>query len=1055
MTRHLKGLLLITALACAACASGPPTQSGRALHQATLHQAAHVLPEHPMVFSVYPDRYDSQRAHLEKLLGTQLPLSSQAPWLAQILFGTLGQAPEAPLPPLEGLTPHSPVLLGLFSTGAADSSDLIGYGAVPDLTQAPRFLHARAVLPSQDPQKTLRSFQVWTQTQELDEPSPQGQGLLWEQERMLLLATPRDGALLLDLAINVRDPEEAREHLKQAAALTPAARAPSPAWVHFLEADGAASVYMDMDHLAQLYTTSGMLEAAAALEFATPETRRSLYLYAGALVMGGARVVNDLDRNASDVTLSISGAPDAARLRSTRTLTPAARLAQEQSQQQAGRTWQARAQSPVLELRLQQSLRALIASRGLPSWLPTPSLSALQDTFGEGGSFLLLYASQNEPLMQLISLAPDPAYLPDSASLVIEDLSLNPARGLYLSGAVAMDYPAELPEGVKLVAEAIKAQLEDNIQGIPLHLDFQPGDQHTRVQLGILKPAQEILDLDTARPQADSDLWLSVDVQKLLAPMALMLGPDVQAFQNLGRLTLEDHSGQGSHGASWQLASAQPAQPVLAPKPVLIPSSVAAAPQEPTPGHTCLMSLSSEMASALRVWPQVEPQQLERFHTAVREVLQEELACARADTSTAALANDIEDHWLLMVAKTYQAHWMEPQALQAAQQACAHKQPEACQMARALATPWPQGSLQLAQAALPPSIQPDTQAPRLGLTPEHLYLGQEDLGEPTKASLAGKLPPGEEPYLKQDISQRFAKLDELAEARVQIDQRSTWRQLLALTRALRQEKHRPMLRVHDPKLDGARHLTVLLASDQVATPPPEEIAPELWVDWGDKQLSLRYLQQELGPFALGPEGQLDALAVARAVAPLKDSAGDQWVIHLYSDADPSWGALAQLISALHVPANASPEDLEQLQSQISDPGVPSQQRTFLLLDSREPEASRLQQRPPVQFSTSDQVTVGPALRKEQIQAVLRQHQREIRHCYEKELATNPKLIAKITPRFTIGPQGRVTQVELGQVKQEHAQLARCLKQRILQMQFPKPLGGGVVQINYPFVFHPE
>jgi hypothetical protein len=166
--------------------------------------------------------------------------------------------------------------------------------------------------------------------------------------------------------------------------------------------------------------------------------------------------------------------------------------------------------------------------------------------------------------------------------------------------------------------------------------------------------------------------------------------------------------------------------------------------------------------------------------------------------------------------------------------------------------------------------------------------------------------------------------------------------------------------------------------------------------------------------------------------------------------------MSRLLSALQVPAGATFQDEAQLARLISQGDLgdrPTQQRTFILLGSREPEASRAQSRPPVQFT--DQVIGGPALSKEEIQRVIRANQLKIRYCYERELAKTPKLIAKVTPKFSINEDGAVSGVNMGSAQQQHPALAQCVKKHIEGMKFPKPRGGALIQVSYPFVFHPE
>lgn len=93
-----------------------------------------------------------------------------------------------------------------------------------------------------------------------------------------------------------------------------------------------------------------------------------------------------------------------------------------------------------------------------------------------------------------------------------------------------------------------------------------------------------------------------------------------------------------------------------------------------------------------------------------------------------------------------------------------------------------------------------------------------------------------------------------------------------------------------------------------------------------------------------------------------------------------------------------------------------------------------------------------ALDREIIQRVVRQHRREIRHCYEQQLQRNPDLEGRITIQWTIAPSGDVVAASVQETTMNNSQVERCMAQRIQRWSFPEPEGGGVVRVNYPFNF---
>ena len=58
-------------------------------------------------------------------------------------------------------------------------------------------------------------------------------------------------------------------------------------------------------------------------------------------------------------------------------------------------------------------------------------------------------------------------------------------------------------------------------------------------------------------------------------------------------------------------------------------------------------------------------------------------------------------------------------------------------------------------------------------------------------------------------------------------------------------------------------------------------------------------------------------------------------------------------------------------------------------------------------------------------------------------------------QFTIGPTGTVDESALADTTMNNAQVSDCIVEAIRTWKFPPPEGGGVVVVNYPFVFQPS
>jgi len=94
--------------------------------------------------------------------------------------------------------------------------------------------------------------------------------------------------------------------------------------------------------------------------------------------------------------------------------------------------------------------------------------------------------------------------------------------------------------------------------------------------------------------------------------------------------------------------------------------------------------------------------------------------------------------------------------------------------------------------------------------------------------------------------------------------------------------------------------------------------------------------------------------------------------------------------------------------------------------------------------------VTGSLDKEIIQRIIRHHIMQVRHCYERQLAKDPNLEGRLKIKFTITKDGRVSTVMVQEALE--TSVDSCVAQVFRRMTFPKPQGGGIVIVSYPFVF---
>jgi TonB family protein len=103
------------------------------------------------------------------------------------------------------------------------------------------------------------------------------------------------------------------------------------------------------------------------------------------------------------------------------------------------------------------------------------------------------------------------------------------------------------------------------------------------------------------------------------------------------------------------------------------------------------------------------------------------------------------------------------------------------------------------------------------------------------------------------------------------------------------------------------------------------------------------------------------------------------------------------------------------------------------------------------ITSSDPIVMG-SLDKELIRKVIHANRGQIRYCYESQLSRFPKLTGKVSIKFVITGAGTVSTSQVAQSTAGNAEMEACIAGRVRTWQFPKPKGGGVVVVTYPFIF---
>ena len=106
-----------------------------------------------------------------------------------------------------------------------------------------------------------------------------------------------------------------------------------------------------------------------------------------------------------------------------------------------------------------------------------------------------------------------------------------------------------------------------------------------------------------------------------------------------------------------------------------------------------------------------------------------------------------------------------------------------------------------------------------------------------------------------------------------------------------------------------------------------------------------------------------------------------------------------------------------------------------------------------------EVTLYPAvvkggLDREIIRRIIRRRLNEVKFCYEQALVTQPGLGGRVLVRFAIAPTGQVLSSVVESSTLGNPRVELCTAQAVRRWEFPKPLGGGMVMVSYPFVMTP-
>ena len=90
------------------------------------------------------------------------------------------------------------------------------------------------------------------------------------------------------------------------------------------------------------------------------------------------------------------------------------------------------------------------------------------------------------------------------------------------------------------------------------------------------------------------------------------------------------------------------------------------------------------------------------------------------------------------------------------------------------------------------------------------------------------------------------------------------------------------------------------------------------------------------------------------------------------------------------------------------------------------------------------------MQKKEVDNVIHGHLEEVRYCYSRGLAVDPKLQGNIVVRFTVGGGGKVLASSVSSSTIADDNVEACVARAVCRWVFASPAGNNNVVVTYPF-----
>ncbi|MBX2994844.1 MAG: TonB family protein [Bdellovibrionaceae bacterium] len=92
------------------------------------------------------------------------------------------------------------------------------------------------------------------------------------------------------------------------------------------------------------------------------------------------------------------------------------------------------------------------------------------------------------------------------------------------------------------------------------------------------------------------------------------------------------------------------------------------------------------------------------------------------------------------------------------------------------------------------------------------------------------------------------------------------------------------------------------------------------------------------------------------------------------------------------------------------------------------------------------------LHRSQIQSVIQTNISGVMNCYEEAERKTPGIAGRIKITFEVAADGRVRKTQISESSLKNKQAEDCVVAESKKWIFPKPVGGEIVEVHYPFAF---